>query len=189
MINPSLVRGLSIFSAGADSDPLSRRLRAMNRRPKRSMVRPERGRNRTKESLTPKEELDYAELCCFGEAVNYESSPLHLSFRAARDRGTLAIPSPSRTSCSEQGNIRCADDALALLRRSIACGMISKNRSNGGWPKNVWAVDDKQFVYEAALTNPETGLYHGYPLPDTKHTGFRNHVRDEWNRRATRRIK
>ena len=98
MINPSLVRGLSIFSAGADSDPLSRRLRAMNRRPKRSMVRPERG-------------------------------------------------------------------------------------------KNVWAVDDKQFVYEAALTNPGTGLYHGYPLPDTKHTGFRNHVRDEWNRRATRRIK
>ena len=121
----------------------------------RSVERPKRGRIRTKESLTPEEELDHEELPRLEEAVSYESSPLHLGFRAARDRGTMAIPSPSRTSCSEQGNIRRADDALALLKKGIARGMISRNRSNGGWPKNVWAVDDRQFVYEATLTRIE----------------------------------
>jgi len=45
-------------------------------------------------------------------------------------------------------------------------GLISE-RCNGDWPKNIWAVTDNGIALEAQLENPETGTYHGYPMPES----------------------
>ena len=35
------------------------------------------------------------------------------------------------------------------------------------WPKNVWSVTDDGIAMEAQLENPDAGIYHGYPMPES----------------------
>jgi len=60
--------------------------------------------------------------------------------------------------------------------------MVSEQKRQG-WPQNVWAVDDEGVVYEAQLSNSETGEYHGYPMKVGD--GFTIFVAREWEKRGT----
>ena len=51
----------------------------------------------------------------------------------------------------------------------------------GAWPQNIWSVDENGSPLEAQLENQETGMYHGYPIPESD--PFGKIVVDEWNRR------
>jgi len=35
------------------------------------------------------------------------------------------------------------------------------------WPQNIWSVSDDGLPLEAQLENPEKGIYHGYPMPES----------------------
>ncbi len=56
--------------------------------------------------------------------------------------------------------------ALELLRRGLEKGLVS-DRSVGDWPKNIWSVMPDGTPLEAQLENPDSGVYHGYPMPDS----------------------
>ena len=73
-------------------------------------------------------------------------------------------------------------DPSELLGSGIRRGMVSEQRRQG-WPQNVWAVDDAGVVYEAQLSNSETGEYHGYPMKVGD--GFAAFIAREWERRGT----
>src|SRR5271156_816767 len=60
--------------------------------------------------------------------------------------------------------VRARRVALSLLRSGIGKGLISRQERNG-FPKNIWAVDEHDFAFEAQLENLAAGVYHGYPLP------------------------
>ena len=69
-----------------------------------------------------------------------------------------------------------------LLSSGFRRCMVSE-RERQGWPQNVWAVDDAGAVYEAQLSNSETGEYHGYPMKVDD--GFTSFIAREWERRGT----
>ena len=56
--------------------------------------------------------------------------------------------------------------ALEYLQSGLRQGLISERRS-GEWPQNIWAVTKTGIALEAQLENPETGTYHGYPMPES----------------------
>ena len=71
-------------------------------------------------------------------------------------------------------------NAIELLRAGFRRGMMSR-QIRRGWPRNVWAVDEDGVVYEAQLSNAETGEYHGYPMKQGD--GFAAFIAAEWERR------
>jgi len=57
--------------------------------------------------------------------------------------------------------------------------LISKQK-RGRFPQNVWAVTDDGTAFEAQLENPETGSYHGYPMPGDD--DFRRAIVQAWSK-------
>ena len=68
-----------------------------------------------------------------------------------------------------------------LLGEGFRRGMISQ-QVRDAWPQNVWAVDDRNEVYQANLTNSGTGEYHGFPIRGEG--SFLSLIRSEWVARS-----
>lgn len=97
--------------------------------------------------------------------VCYGGNPEH-----KKNPGDFGLTPPSHP---RQGKSLCDDvgifsrkDALRYLQSGLSKGLVSE-RTKGDWPQNIWAVTDKGEPLEAQLENPETGTYHGYPMPKT----------------------
>lgn len=80
----------------------------------------------------------------------------------------LTPPSDPRQckSLCDAAKIFKRGEAEKLLRAGLRNGLVS-DRMAGEWPKNVWSVTDDGVAMEAQLENPELGIYHGYPMPET----------------------
>lgn len=99
------------------------------------------------------------------EKVAYGGNPEHK--RNPGDFGLTppAGPRPGKSLCDAAG-IFARAEALALLKEGLHKGLVA-DREERGWPKNIWAVTKTGVPLEAHLDNPETGSYHGYPMPDS----------------------
>jgi hypothetical protein len=64
--------------------------------------------------------------------------------------------------CDEAGTFDRAR-ASELLVRAIERGIVS-DRDAGGFPKQMWVVDEHDQVFEAMLGGTRQGHYHGYPI-------------------------
>lgn len=108
--------------------------------------------------------LDIERLGRLANAVSYGGNPEH-----KKDPGDFGLTPPSGPrqgkSLCDDANIFQREIALELLRRGLQAGLISEHH-NGEWPKNIWAVSDEGKPLEAQLENPESGSYHGYPMPE-----------------------
>jgi hypothetical protein len=138
--------------------------------------------NRTRRSYNPKRaltvKLPQAELIALANEIAYGGNPEH-----KRDPGDFGLTPPStprgdKTICDEAG-IRLRSEALSILRSGVLKGLISRQKS-GRFPQNVWAVTGDGSVFEARIENPETGTYHGYPIPGDD--PFRDVVFRAWSR-------
>ena len=146
------------------------------------MKRPQRRSKRKRRTLLAGVgSVDRGELARMERTAMYRASPYHKSNPGDRDYGTVPVPRPDKTICDGPGS-GGARKAIELLRSGFRRGMVSEQR-RGGWPQNVWAVDDGGTVYEAQLGNLETGEYHGYPMKQDD--SFTNFVGEEWKRRGT----
>ena len=99
------------------------------------------------------------------ERVNYVGNPEH-----KKNPGDFGLIPPSgarrgKALCDEVGIFQ-RDVALQHLRNGLIKGLVSE-RVQGEWPQNVWSVTEKGQPLEAQLENPERGVYHGYPMPET----------------------
>ena len=71
---------------------------------------------------------------------------------------------PDRTFCEDAGfTIGDKPRILSLLARGIAAGLFGGYQQNGV-PTKLWTIDDNGWIYEFAITNAYTPLYHGYPI-------------------------
>lgn len=97
--------------------------------------------------------------------IRYGGNPEHK--KNPGDFGLMppSSPRPGKSLCDTVG-IFSRKAALDHLRSGLRKGLISE-RSNGQWPQNIWSVTDQGKPLEAQLENPETGAYHGYPMPES----------------------
>lgn len=69
------------------------------------------------------------------------------------------------TFCDAHAGFKPADMPRipAILQRGIAAGLFGKSLKKGD-PGIFWSVDDNGWIFEAQITNPGYGVYHGYPI-------------------------
>ncbi len=110
--------------------------------------------------------------------ITYGGNPEH-----KRNPGDFGLtppsqPRPNKSLC-DAVNIFSRREAITLLKSGVEKGLISVNEVNG-FPQNIWAVTGDGQPLEAQLENPEQGVYHGYPIPETD--PFRDLVLEYWKR-------
>jgi hypothetical protein len=105
------------------------------------------------------------ELRALAERARYGGNPEH-----KKNPGDFGLTPPSDPrqgkSLCDVAKIFKRDEAEKLLRAGLCKGLVS-DRMVSEWPKNVWSVTDDGFALEAQLENPDLGIYHGYPMPET----------------------
>jgi len=138
------------------------------------------GEFNTKRQVRPANEVDGAMLTHLEATVKYGGNPEHKSDPGDFGLTPPAAPRPDKTLCDLAG-VRARQVALSLLRSGIGKGLISRQERNG-FPKNIWAVDQRDFAFEAQLENPTDGVYHGYPMPSAD--PFRAEVVRLWKERS-----
>ncbi len=106
--------------------------------------------------------LDEAERSRLERAV-YEGSPYHKRNLGDFDLTPPAAPRPDATLCDEAG-ITTRTAAAALFERAIERGLVSEATTHGGFPKQIWVVDERGQVFEAMYGGSRAGSYHGYPI-------------------------
>ncbi|MCI5138721.1 MAG: hypothetical protein D3922_09980 [Candidatus Electrothrix sp. AR1] len=113
------------------------------------------------------------------EKVQYGGNPEH-----KKNPGDFALtppsaPRPSKSLC-DAVQIFSRKVAVGYLRDGLKKGMMSC-QMKGRWPQNIWAVTDAGEPLEAQLENSATGVYHGYPMPESD--PFSHEVIKEWKAR------
>lgn len=111
--------------------------------------------------------------------VKYGGNPEHK--KNPGDFG-LTPPSSPRTAKSlcDTVEIFTRKVAISHIKDGLQKGMISE-QMKGQWPQNIWAVTSDGIPLEAQLENPESGVYHGYPMLESD--PFSHEVIKEWKTR------
>jgi hypothetical protein len=139
-------------------------------------VKPRRGAYNPKRRILPAAQWTAAQGDTLASAATYRGNPEHKMRPGDYDLTPPRNPRPGKTLCDADRDFLKAD-ALDLLRKGLARGMVSRQRRNE-WPQNVWAVSDTGEAFEAQLENQDTGVYHGYPMPIDD--DFRSEVIEQW---------
>lgn len=108
---------------------------------------------------------DLARLAALAQRVGYGGNPEHKKNPGDFGLTPPADPRPGKSLCDGIG-VFTRLEALALLKAGLIKGMIS-DRFVGDWPKNIWSMTAGGRALEAQLENPDQGIYHGYPMPDS----------------------
>ena len=95
----------------------------------------------------------------------YEGSPYH-----KRNPGDFGLTPPSlpradKTLCDDARVFERAK-AVELFERAIQNGIVSVATKDGGFPGQMWVVDDHGRVFELIYGGSKAGRYHGYPVRD-----------------------
>lgn len=102
--------------------------------------------------------------------VSYGGNPQH-----KRNPGDFGLnpprdPRPGKSLC-DTIRVFKRTEALELLKKGIRHGLISEQINESGFPQCIWSVLQIErgdlIPLESQIENPYTGVYHGYPLPQT----------------------
>lgn len=107
--------------------------------------------------------VDRSAYVALAKKLRYGGNPEH-----KKNPGDFGLTPPSGPRA---GKSLCDDVCIFTMKEALKClkagmkkGLVS-DRKKGEWPQNIWAVTDKGIPLEAQLENPDTGTYHGYPMP------------------------
>ncbi|WP_295476516.1 hypothetical protein [uncultured Pseudomonas sp.] len=111
----------------------------------------------SRDTLSPERLTELAGLISYGGNPEHKKNPGDFGLTPPAD------PRPGKSLC-DIANVFSRDQALHLLIQGVERGLVS-DREDNVWPKNIWSVAAGSIALEAQLENPETGRYHGYPMP------------------------
>lgn len=98
-----------------------------------------------------------------GNLARYEVSPYHINPLQGKKMGYESKPRQKAASyCPMDLKFPC-QDLTGWLRAAFSKGNVCSRRSKGRFPDVVWYEHDG-IIIEGRVTNPEQGVYHGYPL-------------------------
>lgn len=109
--------------------------------------------------------------------VRYGGNPEHKKNPGDFGLTPPSAPRAAKSLCDTVAIFR-KSVALKCLKRGLRCGLVSEQIVNG-WPQNIWSITDAGVPVEAQLENSETGVYHGYPMPESD--PFSAEVVTAWN--------
>jgi hypothetical protein len=123
------------------------------------------------------EPVDQEALDAIVDSICYGGNPEH-----KRNPGDFGLtpptqPRPDKSLCDEIGVFRKAE-AERLLRDGLRRGLVSESWRQG-FPQNIWSVTADGKPVEAQLENAASGIYHGYPMPQSD--SFSQAVLKRWN--------
>ncbi|MEQ8765804.1 MAG: hypothetical protein RL885_17915 [Planctomycetota bacterium] len=98
------------------------------------------------------------------QEARYEGSPFHK--RNPGDFGFAPAPRQDKTLCDEAG-VFTLEEAQRLLSLAVERGLVSDTTTHGGFPKQMWVVDEEGRVFEAMHGGSHDSHYHGYPIRET----------------------
>ena len=126
------------------------------------------------------EEVDLQYCSDIAKQIRYGGNPEH-----KKNPGDFGLTPPSNPragkSLCDVVSIFSRRVALERLQAGLRKGLISE-RSHGEWPQNIWSVTEDGYPLEAQLENPATGVYHGYPMPESDPLAAE--VIKQWDMRA-----
>lgn len=108
--------------------------------------------------------------------VKYGSNPEHKKNPGDFELTPPSSPKTAKSLC-DTVEIFTKKVAIAHIKSGLRKGMVSE-QMKGKWPQNIWAVTRDGIPLEAQLENPEIGMYHGYPMPESD--PFSHEVIKEW---------
>jgi hypothetical protein len=145
----------------------------------RPLMQMKRPGNNPKRRIAAADLLSQAERAQLAETVEYVGSGHHK--RRPADYGLdRTSPRPTKSLC-DLIRIVTRDEAKAMLRTGILCGMFSDFFFEKH-PKYVWCVDADGEVYEAKTDSRAPGPYHGYRLEEEDE--MRDQVKGVWRERC-----
>ena len=133
----------------------------------------------TKRKIRPPIDQNTGQCECLISKVKYGGNPEHKKNPGDFNLTPPSAPRPAKSLC-DTVQIFSRKVAVNCLRNGLKRGMIS-DRMKGKWPQNIWAVTEAGEPLEAQLENSETGVYHGYPMPESD--PFAQEVIKEWKAR------
>lgn len=135
--------------------------------------------NNPKRRVAPPDLLGEEERAKLADRVRYAASGHHK--RSPADYGLeRTSPRPTKSLC-DLVRVVPLDEAKALIRKGILCGMLS-DFFFGAFPKFVWSVDGDGEVYEAKTDPVTLGVYHGYRLEEDD--DMRDYIKAMWKQRC-----
>lgn len=136
------------------------------RRPPEPRDLPPRSSENDKRSLCPHSPTEQAINALRADA-DYEGYGKHKRTPEIWKLDRFQGYAPDRTFCEDAGfTLADRDRILPLLRRGIEAGLFSEQERQGV-PAKLWTIDDNGWIYEFAITNVSTPLYHAYPVRRT----------------------
>ena len=133
----------------------------------------------TKRKIRPPIDQDTGQCEYLISKVKYGGNPEHKKNPGDFNLTPPSAPRPAKSLC-DTVQIFSRKVAVNCLQNGLKRGMIS-DRMKGKWPQNIWAVTEVGEPLEAQLENSETGVYHGYPMPESD--PFAHEVIKEWKAR------
>ena len=130
-------------------------------------------------TLVPQGEFTPDELDRLARRANYRSNRSHKRKMFDGSAGLARLDLDKTLGDDTESNTQ--ESSEELLREAFRRGMVSR-QVRQAWPQNAWGVDESGEVYQANLTNSETGEYHGFPIRNEGR--FLEQIRAEWGVRA-----
>lgn len=118
------------------------------------MKQPKHHRSLARERVAAPAGVDLGDVAAEATYIPYAAHKVHFSSGVAPRLRSDATPCPTDIT---------AEQARTWLRQAIAAGDVGGSWLGKPYPRLVWRrVDD--VVFEARLSNQESGEYHGYPI-------------------------
>lgn len=131
----------------------------------------------TKRRIKKLAEGDLQHCSNLAERIRYGGNPEHKKNPGDFGLTPSSGPRPGKSLCDTVG-VFSRQDALNYLKAGLRLGLISE-QFRGQWPQNIWSLTEDGHPLEAQLENPETGTYHGYPMPQSDPLGAE--IVQRWN--------
>lgn len=139
-------------------------------------MKPRYNRFNTKRRMAEPDQFSREHVEGWARSLSYGGNPEHKKNPGDFGLSPASDPRPGKSLC-DVARIFSRDTALNLLKEGVLKGLVS-DRLDKGWPKNIWSVTESHIPLEAQLENPETGCYHGYPMPESD--PFAAEVMNRW---------